>query len=394
MVNVTGSLQKKNNVYQAVLSFKDQDHWKTKWISTRIKTTRGNKRRALAELERIRLNFQENLNNNIDNSDIQFIDFMKNWLKIIKPSIEETTFCGYDNIINGRMSLYFKDKDITLNQLKPKHIQDFYQYLIDCKLSGNTVKHYHANIKAALKYAMKTEIISSNPADKVQLPKVQQYTAGYFSPNDILSIFQAVKNTNLETPVILASFYGLRRSEIVGLQWSSIDFSNKTISIKHIVTQINENHSIKIIQKDRTKTKSSTRTLPLLPEVEAYLIELRQKQNHNKLIYKNDYNMENIDYLCVDNLGNLIAPNHISQYFRNLLIKNNLPVHRFHDLRHSLASLLLNKGISMKQIQMWLGHSNYTTTANIYAHLDTSSMNRSADVITKTLQRTSVVSQK
>ncbi len=386
MIEVTGSLQIKNKIYQAVLSFKKDGKWKTKWFSTKVKAVKGNKKKAENELENIRSKFQEEINsNNVDNENILFIDFMKKWLKIIKSSVEETTYCGYEKLINGKMTTYFQDKKITLQNIKAQDIQNFYQYLIDNELSGNTVKHYHANIRKALQYAVKTELILSNPADKVDLPKIDPYIAKHYTNEEIFILLKIIENTKLETPIILGCFYGLRRSEVVGLKWSAIDFKNKTILINHTVTQMTQNHTNKLIIKDNTKTKSSTRTLPLLPAVESYLLKLKEKQEQNKLICGNSYNKEYLDYICVDNIGTLLNPDYVSHAFTKLLKKNNLRVIRFHDLRHTCASLLLTEGINMKQIQVWLGHSNYNTTANIYAHLDSSSMNVVADSISNVL---------
>lgn len=386
MIEVTGSLQIKNKIYQAVLSFKKDGKWKTKWVSTKVKAIKGNKKKAENELENIRSKFQEEINSdNIDNENILFIDFMKKWLKIIKSSVEETTYCGYEKLINGRMTTYFENKKVILQNIKAQDIQDFYQYLIENGLSGNTVKYYHANIRKALQYAVKTDVIISNPADKVELPKIDPYNAKHYTSEEILKLLKIIENTKLETPVILSCFYGLRRSEVVGLKWSAIDFTNKTILINHTVTQISSNHSNKLVRKDKTKTKSSTRTLTLLPVVENYLLELKEKQEQNKIICGNSYNQEYLDYICVDNMGTLLNLDYVSHAFTKLLKKNDLRIIRFHDLRHTCASLLLAEGINMKQIQVWLGHSNYNTTANIYAHLDSNSMNESANAISNVL---------
>jgi len=342
MIEVTGSLQIRNKIYQAVLSFKKDGKWKTKWISTKIKAVKGNKKKAESELEKIRIKFQEEINSdNIEDGKILFIDFMKKWLKMIKSSVEETTYMGYRKLINGRMSVYFKDKDITLQNIKAQNIQDFYQYLTDEGLGGNTITRYHANIRKALQYAVKTEIISSNPADKVEKPKKDTYIAKHYTNEQILTLLNVVKDTKLETPVILGCFYGLRRSEVVGLKWSAIDFTAKTITINHVVVNVTENNISRLIMKNRTKTKSSTRTLPLLPAVETYLLELKEKQEKNKLICKDSYNKNFLDYICVDDMGTLLNPDYVSHAFHKLLDRNNLEIIRFHDLRHSCASMLL-----------------------------------------------------
>lgn len=379
MINVTASLQIRNGIYQAVLSYKKDGKWETKWKSTKIQAIKGNKKKAETKKEEIRQKFQEEINSdNIENEDMLFIDYMKHWLKMIKASVEETTYNGYNGIINGRMTDYFKDKNITLQNIKPKHIQEFYQYLLEDGLSGNTVKHYHANIRKALQSAMKTDIIPSNPADKVDLPKIQEFSPQFYTSDEVKILLNSVQGTKLEIPVMIDCFYGFRRSEVIGLKWSAIDFENKTITINHIITQSNG----KLIIRDRTKTKSSKRTLPLEPIVESYLLELKEKQKRNQEICGNSYNQDYLEYICVDDVGNIIRPDYVTETFLKTLKKKKLKIIRFHDLRHTCASILLKNGANMKEIQAWLGHSNYNTTANLYAHLDTSSINNTGKVIT------------
>ena len=379
MINVTASLQIRNGIYQAVLSYKKNEKWETKWKSTGIKAIKGNKKKAETKKEEIRKKFQEEINSdNIDNEDILFIDYMKKWLKMISASVEPTTLNGYQGVINGRMTDYFKNTKITLQNIKPKHIQEFYQYLLDDGLSGNTVKHYHANIRKALQYAMKTDIILSNPADKVDLPKIEEYKPKFYTSNEVKILLNEVIGTKLEIPVMIDCFYGFRRSEVIGLKWSAVDFENDTITIDHTITQ----SSGKLIIRDKTKTKSSKRTLPLEPIVKSFLIELKEKQEKNRELCGDSYNKDYLEYICVDNCGNIIRPDYVTETFLKLLKRKNLKIIRFHDLRHTCASILLKNGANMKEIQAWLGHSNYNTTANLYAHLDTSSVNDVGKVIT------------
>ena len=379
MIDVTGSLQIQNKIYQAVLSYKQDNKWKTKWVSTKIPAVKGNKKQAQAKLEEIRIQFQEEINSdNIEDEKILFIDYMKKWLKMIKASVEETTYNGYKGVVNGRLADYFSEKNITLQDIKPKHIQEFYQYLLDEGLYGNTVKHYHANIRKALQYAMKTDIILSNPADKVDLPKIEEYKPKFYTSDEVKTLLNEVIGTKLEIPVMIDFFYGFRRSEVIGLKWSAIDFEKDTITINHTITQSNG----KLIIRDKTKTKSSKRTLPLEPIVKSFLLELKEKQENNKKLCGNSYNQDYLEYICVDDGGNIIRPDYVTETFLKLLKKKNLKIIRFHDLRHTCASILLKNGANMKEIQAWLGHSNYNTTANLYAHLDTSSVNDVGKVIT------------
>ena len=378
MINVTASLQIRNGIYQAVLSYKKNGKWETKWKSTGIKAIKGNKNKAETKKEEIRKKFQEEINSdNIDNEDILFIDYMKKWLKMISSSVEPTTLTGYRGVINGRMTDYFKNTKITLQNIKPKHIQEFYQYLLDDGLSGNTVKHYHANIRKALQYAMKTDIILSNPADKVDLPKIEEYKPKFYTSDEVKILLNEVIGTKLEIPVMIDCFYGFRRSEVIGLKWSAVDFENDTITIDHTITQSNG----KLIIRDKTKTKSSKRTLPLEPIVKSFLIELKEKQKNNRELCGDSYNKDYLEYICVDNCGNIIRPDYVTETFLKLLKRKNLKIIRFHDLRHTCASILLKNGANMKEIQAWLGHSNYNTTANLYAHLDSSSVNNTGKVM-------------
>ncbi len=360
---------------------------KQKWKSTGL-TIRGNKKLALAKAEEFRKEFEEELElKKLNNSkskviqDISFVDFMKNWLKTIKPTIELNTYESYEQMVNCRITNYFTTHKITLKELEPIHIQDFYSYMLNEGLSGNTVVHYHAVIHKALDYAFKMNMVLSNVADKVQRPKIEQFIGKFYNENELNTLFEISKGDPLELVIFVTAFYGLRRSEVLGLKWNAIDFENNTITIKHTVVRTTVNGKTQLLTKDRTKNKTSYRTLPLIPEIVEILKKFKQIQDNNKTVCRKSYNSEYEEYLCVDNIGNLLKPDFITKHFRRLLKNNNLRIIRFHDLRHSCASLLLARGISLKEIQEWLGHSNFNTTANIYAHLDTQVKQNSANAL-------------
>ncbi len=176
-------------------------------------------------------------------------------------------------------------------------------------------------------------------------------------------LVNAVKDTELETPILLALAYGLRRSEIIGIKWDAIDFKQKTITIKHTVTGAGKN----LICADKTKNASSYRTLPLLEGVEKYLLELQEHNKEMRKLFGNAYNKN--DYVCTWNDGRLVLPDHLSSKFKTIIKEVELPNIRFHDLRHTVASLLLADGYSLKEISELLGHCSIGITANIYGHL-------------------------
>ena len=257
--------------------------------------------------------------------------------------------------------------------IKSIDIQNYYNHLFSEGLSGNTVIHHHAVIRKCLDYAFKMDIIPNNPADKVQRPKKEQYIGSFYNENELNELFEKSKGDPMELIILVTAFYGLRRSEVLGLKWDAFDFESKTITIKHTVIVAKLDGERQLIAKDRTKNKSSYRTLPLLDEIAEKLLEAKERQENFKRAFGKSYIKEDKDYVFVNPQGKLIRPDYISEHFKILLKNNGLRHIRFHDLRHSCASLLLAKGIPMKAIQEWLGHSNFSTTANIYAHLDSNS---------------------
>lgn len=273
-------------------------------------------------------------------------------------------------------------KQIPLKELTPTDIQRYYTHcLLVEHVSANTVIHRHANIHKALKYAFKVGLIPYNPADRVERPRKNSFSSEIYGDKELEALFAAAKGTRLELAVILGAFYGLRRSEIVGLKWDAIDFEKKRFSIQYTVTETNIGGKQTIVEKERTKTKSSRRTLPIVEPFEKLLLELRTAQEENRRVCGRSYCTDYLEFVYVDELGQRIKPGYITMAFQKLLQKNGLKRIRFHDLRHSCASLLYEHGVSLKDIQEWLGHSTISTTANIYTHLDYSSKETSANAI-------------
>jgi site-specific recombinase xerD len=351
---------------------------KTKWIKTGL-AVKGNKKKAEAILMEARRNFNPE-EPKVMNGDIMFADFMEQWLDIIKSSVAVPTFASYSTSVKRIIAPYFREKEITLKNLTAKDIQEFYLKELE-RVSASSVIHYHANIHKALKYAVKIDLIEVNPADKVERPKKDRFVGSFYDADEVNALFEASKGSKLELPILFGAFYGLRRSEAIGLKWDAIDFEHDTITIRHTVTSCDLDGKRILVASDTTKTKSSMRTLPLVPFVKEQLLALRKEQKENRRLCGRSYNKEYLNYVCVNEIGDLIKPHYVTESFPKLLKANGFRPIRFHDLRHSCASLLLANGVSMKQIQEWLGHSDFSTTANIYAHLDYSSKLTSADAM-------------
>ena len=147
---------------------------------------------------------------------------------------------------------------------------------------------------------------------------------------------------------------------------------------------VNDDGKERLVQKDRTKNKSSYRTLPLVAPFEELLLRLKETQELNRRLCGNCYCNRYLEYIYVNEIGELIRPDYLSR-LSQFLRDNELRPIRFHDLRHSCASLLLANGVNLKDIQSWLGHSTITTTANIYVHQEFTSKITSANAILQIL---------
>lgn len=269
---VAGHLREKKGYYYVVLNYKDfYGQRKTKWISTGM-VVKGNKKRAEKFLADVKRNFVPEETKGI-NEEMLFADYLETWLEIIRGSIAVPTFSSYSYIIKKQISPYFRKRKITLNNLTARDIQEYYLYELG-RVSASTVIHYHANIHKALKYAVKIDLIDVNPADKVERPKKIHYVGDFYDADELNILFEAAKGTKLELPILFGAFYGLHRSEVIGLKWDAIDFEENTITIQHTVTQCDVDGKLTIVASDTTKTKSSRRTLPLVPFVRERLLTL------------------------------------------------------------------------------------------------------------------------
>lgn len=232
--------------------------------------------------------------------------------------MEKTTFSSYTQMVKGKIAPYFRNTGLTLDGIQAKHIQSFYLHELKT-VSPGTVIHYHANIHKALKYAVKMDLIPFNPADKVERPKKQRYIADYYRQEELERLLEA--------------------------------------------------------------SKDHPYSLPLVSNIREKLLALREQQKENRRVCGNCYSKKYDGYVFVDAMGNIFNPRSVTANFSKLLEQNGLRHIRFHDLRHSCASLLLANGVPLKHIQEWLGHSDFTTTANIYAHLDYKSKITSAQAM-------------
>lgn len=306
----------------------------------------------------------------IPDDDILFSAYIKTWLEEAKKSVDEITYQGYLSVANAQIIPYFENTRIKLNKLRREDIQRYIDVKsengrIDGKggLSPKTMKMHKLIIQLALSHAMKNGLINENPCEFIVLPKMKRREPEFYTASQLSDLFKAIKNEPLYPLIYFTVIYGLRRSEVLGLKWDSVNLETNTVTIKHTVVRFTS-----VIEKDSTKTASSYRSYPMTEDVKRLLISLKAEEQRNRELFGKNYIESDYIFKWAD--GRSYAPDYITKKFSKLLKKYSLPHIRFHDLRHSCASLLIANGFTLKDIQEWLGHSDIRITANIYAHLD------------------------
>ena len=369
---VAGHLQQKKGYWYVVLNLYDTEgKRKTKWIATHL-PVQGNKRRA----EELLLQTRQQYADSQESSGLLFADYMLQWLEKMKPKVSPTTYRGSKYNIERGICPYFRQKNIFLRNLSPIDLEQYYAYLQNQGLSANTAIHHHANIHKALKDAVRLDLVSRNVADLVERPVKVNYTPNHYSADEANELLEKLHGHWLWMPVLLSLFYGLRRSEVLGLQWRSIDFTNGTILIQHARIYQETNGQEVSVGRDILKRKSSYRTLPMTKEIKSAFMSERERQLRNKQLKPEDY-------VCLTSEGEPISPNNYSQAFKKFLRDHGLREVRLHDLRHTCAAVLIQDRTPLIEVQQWLGHSTLETTANLYAHLEYETKLNSAGALKK-----------
>lgn len=389
MKRTTGHLTEKNGKWYAVINLYDSEgRRKEKWHSLDLPVKKGNKTEANHRFQEVlgkyntgdlyvmeTLTKAEQERRRIADTFVE--DFVSEFVEQYKNNIAPNTYEGYRRLVDKGMKPYFAPLCIKLKEVDGDVINAYYRHLFEKGCKGTSAQRHHALLHLAFKNAVKRKIIPTNPCEQADRPKSQQYIASYYNANELKQLLDCLEGDPLRIPIILGAYYGLRRSEALGLKWDAVDFDAGVISIRHKVIDV-ENQ---LLGLDVMKTKSSYRTLPLIPAVAEELKRERARQEEMQRVLRGSYNKQYLGYICVDAIGNLLPPRYVSEHFKVLLRHNSLREIRFHDLRHSCASLLLANEVPMKMIQDWLGHSDMGTTANIYSHIDSNSKKESANAI-------------
>ena len=385
------SVQSKKGRLYAVMQVKKDGTTKPVWralgLSEGANKTKVNKafREVVAQYEQEFWEEQER--GGRPPADIPVYDYLVSYLKRVEPELQKNTIVSYRSMTNGKIRRYFQRRpQLTVGNLKPQDIQDFYQSLFADGVVANTVIHYHALLRRAFQQAFKEERIDANPFDRVGRPKKNKFHGENYTQEELLTLLHLARGDVIYPAILLAGAMGLRRSEALGVRWSRIDWEKRTVLLDTKIVEYRENGKKKVEPVEEMKNKSSRRTLPLPdPVVEMLQVQKEHREVYRKM-FQGSYNAQYLDYVCVNQLGELLRPSYVTDHFRELLEKYGLRHIRFHDLRHTFASLLINQDVPLINVSNFLGHSDLSTTANIYAHLDKASKQASAAVISGILQ--------
>lgn len=345
----------------------------------------NNKRKAEEKMLEIQADFESKLT--LNSNDMLFSDWMFQWLDETRHGIQDSTYAEQKRMIENCIRPHFDQRKIKLCDLKTYHIQEFYNSRLKIdNVSSQTVRRYHAIIHRALKYAVKMERLNKNPSDNVELPKAERHIAERYSEQELKKLLEATQGTSIETPVYLGAWFGLRRGEIIGLQWNKVDFDNCQLTVDGVVRDKGEKDPItgNLHYVLRTKTEASRRTLPMSQTAVAYLRELKEKQEARRACDSN-YNRLWDGFVCVRENGDLIPPRYVTNTFKQLCKKAGLEPIKFHELRHTNLSIFIERGANMKTVQEWAGHSTYKQTADTYAHIQAGSKKVLADTMERVL---------
>ncbi len=369
---MTGSLQIKNDKYYAVLNLKTENgKRKSKWISMGL-PVKGNSRKAQQRLREI-LDEYEKAEKSFS-KEVQFTDFMKRWLETRKNKVDEVTWEGYEDAVNNHLIPYFEPMNLALSQVTVDHIEEYYQLKSvsgrrDGRpggLSKRTVKFHSSLFRMIFKEGIRKRLITADPCSVAEMPvrSDKSFRGTFLTESQCVTLLEYSKGKPVYDLIQVTLIYGLRRSELMGLKWDAVNFEQGTLSIRRTVVLKKGIH-----EKEKTKTNSSNRIYPLVPSVKEILLKAKEQQECYKRIFGNCY--QDSGYVFTHPDGSPFHPSYPSHELKKILAKHpDLPNIRFHDLRHTCASLLFGLGWSMKDVSEWLGHSSVAITMDTYTHID------------------------
>lgn len=363
-------LSKRQNMWYVILRYTDiNGATKEKRVSTRC----SKKSDAELKIGDIVLQY-EGLEKASATPDIMAYEFFARWKEKQKNCVQLSTYEGYDTYFGKHIIPYFRERKIKICELRPKDIKSFVDYLTSngrCDgqggLSQVSARKILSLVRSALDEAVLEDIIKVNPSVRIKVEKSKSDVdkkdrTVFLSAEDAQKMLNLLQGHYLLPMVYVALYYGLRKSEVLGLRWQDVDFDKNTITIQHTVVK-----NKTIIEKESTKTSNSRAVMVLIDDVKQLLLNLHGKEAEYRDFFGASY-ISN-DYIFKHENGEPFRPDTVTRGFQRALARAGLPPMRFHDLRHSTASILFDKGWDIGEVREWLRHADIDTTANIYTHV-------------------------
>jgi len=284
--------------------------------------------------------------------------FLRNWLEdSVKPSVRPRTYASYRYLLETHILPELEG--IRLGSLTPQQIQGLLNRKLAAGLSPRTVAYIRAVLRASLGQAVRWGLLSRNPAQLVDPPKVEQQPPTALEPEQVQALLGAARGDRLEALFVLAACLGLRQGELLGLSWEDVDLKEGTLTVRKQLQEIEGKRQLVPV-----KTRRSLRTLPLPEPLVAVLREHRRRQAEERLQAGPQWQESGLVFTT--SIGTPLDARNVRRRFRQLTEVAGVPPVPFHALRHSAATALLALGTDIRVVQEVLGHSSVSTTANIY----------------------------
>lgn len=299
----------------------------------------------------------------VTNDRMTFGQYLDRWLvEAAKPSIRPRTYSSYEQLIRVHIAPVLGR--IKLTKLTPGDIQALYNQKLEEGLSPSSVRKIHAVVRRSLEVAFKWQLVPRNVATLTNPPRVKHFEVKPLLPEQARAFLETVKGDRFEALYTVAMALGLRRGEVLALRWENIDLEAGTLRVCHTLHNL-KGGGWKLAEP---KSKQSRRTLGLPQFAIQVLRDHRKRQLEEKVLAGPHW--QEHGFVFTSPAGTpLDGQNFYNRCFKPMLIKAGLPDIRFHDLRHSCASLLLAQGVSPRVIMETLGHSQISLTMNTYSHV-------------------------
>ena len=319
-------------------------------------TVNGTKKEAESTMNK--LEYEMSCGNSvIKPSSQKLCDWLKEWMDKYNYNLSPTTKTGYRQQIRTRINKYIGNAPI--NTLSTGQIQNWINTLTSNGLSGKTIKNTFLNVNAALEKAKDLGMITKNPCDHVVLPPVKKYNAQVYTLSDVQNILTLAKGTDMFFLLAIEFYLGLRKGEIAELKWSDVDLDNGIVHITRSRVECDEGIIVK-----STKSEAGIRSIPLSDE----MLKIFKAEHTKYLQNRTKKSYTDTGYVICKQNGEAYVPTSISQRWDRFCASNNLKKIRFHDLRHTCATLMIANDVPSKTVQTWLGHSDIQVTLNTYTH--------------------------